>query len=59
MIARTQTWCLNNFLLESPGLKGQVEREIKSFFVENSDTTPTGVVWDIFNAYIHRIFTSF
>lgn len=58
-MSRPWLWRLNNFLPESPGLSGLVEKEIQSFFLSNEGTASLGIVWDTFKAYIRGILISF
>lgn len=50
---------MNNFLLESPGLFGTVEKEVQFFFLNNEGTESTAIAWDTFKAYIRVILVSY
>lgn len=58
-IARPHSWWLNNYLLESPGLRGQVESSNSTFYSMNELTTTMGMLWDSFKAYIRGVFIPF
>lgn len=50
--------CLNNFLLESKGLKEVIMAEIESFLHGSHGSVDAIVVWETFQVYIRGIFIS-